>query len=86
MDAHFSTNHSHLNAKALDELLTNPPPLRYLVILATILGILYLFRARTHHSQILLNANKLFFWEPAFFARLRWITNAQQIIDAFDLG
>jgi len=39
---------------------------------------------KSNNDGLVFTANKRFSWEPSYFSRLRWITNAQKIIDDAD--
>ncbi|KAI0883801.1 cytochrome P450 [Annulohypoxylon maeteangense] len=59
--------------------------LTYIVTFTIIASIIYLVRSNRKSNDGLWNANKRFSWEPAFFARFRWITNAQKIMNDADV-
>ncbi|KAK4034640.1 Ent-kaurene oxidase [Parachaetomium inaequale] len=59
------------------------------VVFAILAGIIFprLFQKHNSHCDDdgLFTVNKRFSWEPSFFARFRWITNAQEIITDADI-
>lgn len=75
---------SYIEVIPLPRMSTSQQLLRPLVILTVTAIIFYIFQHREDHSDGLLTVNKRFPWEPAFFARLRWIIHAQQILDDAD--
>ena len=58
------------------------------VVFAILAGIIFSRLFQQHNSRCdddgLFTVNKRFSWEPSFFARFRWITNAQEIITDAD--
>ncbi|OTB18372.1 hypothetical protein K445DRAFT_309101 [Daldinia sp. EC12] len=71
--------------EALDQVRNGQWLLIYVVILTAIVGILYFLQSRKDYDDGLFIANKRFSWEPAYFGRLRWISDAQQILNAADI-
>lgn len=69
--------------KSLLSLVAEHPIIAQLIILAIITVAVCLIQAEKPNNG-LFTANKLFQWEPAIMARLRWITNAQDILWAAD--
>lgn len=77
-------NPSYRYAKVLGQMPKSQQLLGLLAILAVIASIFYILIQKRACHDGLLTVNKRFSWEPAYFARLRWITNAQKILDAAD--
>lgn len=65
--------------EAVLSLVAEHPTVAHLIILGSIIVAVCLFQAEKTNDG-LFTANKLFQWEPAIVARLRWITNAQGIL------
>ncbi|KUI65710.1 Ent-kaurene oxidase [Cytospora mali] len=86
MEGYSETFHLTLfDGKLLEQMLKNQGLLWHLLIVAIIAGLLYLLKTKRHYDDGLLTVNKLFSWEPAYFSRLRWITNAQKIVRDADI-
>ncbi|KAK3942828.1 Ent-kaurene oxidase [Diplogelasinospora grovesii] len=84
MESYSDTHFSYLHAKVLHEVLNRQQLLGFVIAFAVIVSIIYLFKTERDYDDGLFIVNKPWSWEPAFFARLRWITNAQQIITDAD--
>jgi hypothetical protein len=85
MESYSDTHFSYLHAKVLHEVLNRQQLLGLVIAFAVIVSIIiYLFKTGRDYDDGLFIVNKPWSWEPAFFARLRWITNAQQIITDAD--
>ncbi|EAQ85381.1 hypothetical protein CHGG_09395 [Chaetomium globosum CBS 148.51] len=78
----------HLDTATLAQACSGQQFLGITVVFAIVASILFprLFqRQKGDDSQDgLFTANKRFSWEPSYFSRVRWITNAQEIITAAD--
>ncbi|KAL2020335.1 hypothetical protein VTK56DRAFT_8563 [Thermocarpiscus australiensis] len=91
MEANNSTHLSSLHTGMLDhgEVMGNLQfkllgPLVTLGIIVASVICSSVFQSRDDGRDDLLTVNKLWSWEPAFFARARWITKAPQIIKDAD--
>ena len=80
-----NTDPSHyINDPIHKYLIHNIHVLWYIAALGITAGIAFFLRTWGENDDKLFTVNKLFFWEPSFLARFRWITNADLIIDAAD--
>lgn len=55
-----------------------------LCLIFAVVVYLSLHTGKDKYDDGLFTVNKLFPWEPSYFARFRWITNAQSIMAAAD--
>lgn len=85
MERHAETlNSSYLHAKLLEQIPKSQKLIGLLVALAFVTTIFSITKHKREYRDGLVTVNKHFSWEPAYFARLRWITKAQQILEEAD--
>ncbi|KAK9772827.1 putative Cytochrome P450 [Seiridium cardinale] len=85
MEPYSASNISSFRTNAIEQRLDSNHLIWYLVVLGITASIATLFSSRGSYDDGLFTVNKRFSWEPSFFARVRWITNADKIIDAADI-
>jgi hypothetical protein len=78
----------HLDAMTLAQACSSQQFLGITVVFAILASILFprLFQKQKGDDSDdgLFTANKRYSWEPSYFSRVRWITNAQEIITEAD--
>lgn len=86
MESHHSPQPSSTHFEIVDDVAGSEGWLRVSLLCLIFAMVVYLtlHSAKDKYDDGLFTVNKLFSWEPAYFARFRWITNAQSIMAAAD--
>ncbi|KAI1113351.1 cytochrome P450 [Nemania sp. NC0429] len=86
MESHHSPQPSSAHIDIVDYVSGSEgwPRVSLLCMIFAFVVYLSLHSVKSKYDDGLFTANKLFAWEPAYFARFRWITNAKNIMTAAD--
>ncbi|KAF7905077.1 uncharacterized protein EAF01_005598 [Botrytis porri] len=79
------TNISSFDATDFGQRLDSYRLIWYAVAFGLIASMVFVFNSQKNYDDGLLTVNKRFPWEPSFFARFRWISKADVILEEADI-